>query len=130
MARIIDIASQPITASRVGQSGPLWEAPEVAVYEVLDLQLQLLNLGAATSCLITLVTGMDTGNVAGSLYSPTDWVYPVGGVTFGNVTTAPSYLISTESLACLRYVSWHLGAMTGAGPVTFTIRGMARRYHI
>ena len=49
---------------------------------------------------------------------------------FGNVTTAPSYLISTRSLACLRYVSWHLSAMTGAGPVTFTIRGMARRYHI
>ncbi len=133
MADIIDLTpSEPATVSfTLNGAGPtlqnLWDAFDVSKYDVLDLELGIVNIGGTLGTVtIDLYTGMQIQTEDG-------WVQvknvTTGVSIWGTGLAVGAYVLASQSLGFLRYIRWQVTTPLSAGQsVTFFIRGIGRTY--
>jgi hypothetical protein len=114
MATVLNITPlQPVAATN-GTKQNLWEAVDVAAFDILDLELVVIT-PASSASLVTLITGMQIQTEDG-------WV----ALTTNFSQSTAGSVIKTFDKGFLRYIRWSCDA-SGTAP-TFYIRGMGRRY--
>ena len=126
MATPFNLTDQVVTATgAIAQEA--WDALDIGNFDMIDVQLDLVALaGSGPSVSIQLEGSMQNSSsdntnwvLVGSASAPT-W----SGLGSSQVGFQPVVIIN---MGLLRYLRWHITSLTGTS-VSFTIRGMGRRY--
>jgi hypothetical protein len=110
---------------------PLTNSIDISAYDILDIQF-LVSQQTPSVVNYYILTSMqnDVDDVSGINLQPSTQTvsWPVAMNITATSPTLPYYKPLTQSLGLFRYIRWGVMATTGSGAVTFSIRGMARRY--
>ena len=106
---------QAVTVSQT-LSQNLWDALDVGNFDILDVELGVLAVSGTVN--VEIDTSMQNSN------DDTSWV-KVTNLSWSTVT-AGYQTVATQTAGFLRYIRWKV--TTTGGSITFTIRGMGRRY--
>ena len=132
MGNFITFTPQPVTIQVTGKNDayqPLWTVIDVSGFDILDLELGVLFLSAKVTADIFIETSMQ--NQSGD-----NW--QIAGQFPQRINGAPNAVPNPQwqklniasgqtSQGLLKFVRWRV-RLSGAGTVTFFIRGIARRW--
>ena len=127
MADLITPTPTPVKVTAAGKMN-LFDAIDVAAYDMLDLQLLLV---AATGTIssgslqIKIITGMQRQ------VEDNSWlVTPTNFDDLSSLPSLPKSYLKTLNMGFLKYIRWSVEQWPASGltDITFLIRGIARSY--
>jgi hypothetical protein len=117
MRALLTFTPQPVRITANNTRQQLWTVLDVLDYDILDLELGVVESAGGGTVYIDLYTGLD--REVGS-----DW-HLITSVPFFAANTFAARTITGEFL---RYVGWSVSFSGGATAATIWVRGIARSY--